>query len=253
MRDRMSLLHYVLTADPWLAGYLGGEAYRLASPADGLPGDRHPLHTCQARPVPVFIYAKIPTTWITAIEACETEGFRLVDTNLTLEKTVEVGALPARSPIGIRPARPDDRAAVVELARHGFEYSRFHLDPHIPRPTADAVKAGWVDSFFAGKRGEAMLVAVAGNQPVGFLQLLYPDAETIVIDLIAVAPTYRGQGVAGAMIGVAQKAPGRTRVKVGTQAANISSLRLYEKLGFRLIDSSYVLHFHNALRRQIQS
>jgi ribosomal protein S18 acetylase RimI-like enzyme len=33
-------------------------------------------------------------------------------------------------------------------------------------------------------------------------------------------------------------------IVVGTQAANIPSVRLYESLGFRLRSSQYVLHHH---------
>ena len=34
-------------------------------------------------------------------------------------------------------------------------------------------------------------------------------------------------------------------IAVGTQVANLPSVRLYEKLGFRLAAAQYVFHFHN--------
>jgi hypothetical protein len=33
---------------------------------------------------------------------------------------------------------------------------------------------------------------------------------------------------------------------VGTQAANVASLRLYESLGFRMRDAKFVLHHHGS-------
>jgi hypothetical protein len=33
-------------------------------------------------------------------------------------------------------------------------------------------------------------------------------------------------------------------MRVGTQIANIPSLRLYERLGFTMAESAYVLHAH---------
>lgn len=244
------MIPYKLTPDPWLAGYLGGEVYRFA-PAENAPlDDPGPLREVQERPGPVFMYAKIPTTWLAAVQACEDAGFRLVDTNVTFDKKSEPGGPPAGYPFQVRPARPEDRAGVTDLARRSFVYSRFHLDPDVPRAVADAIKGGWVDNFFTGKRGDAMIVAAEGSRIVGFLQLLYVGADTTVIDLIAVDEAYRGRGLAGAMIGLAQREPGRAVMKVGTQAANITSMRMYEKIGFRLCETSYVLHYHNAARRR---
>jgi RimJ/RimL family protein N-acetyltransferase len=37
---------------------------------------------------------------------------------------------------------------------------------------------------------------------------------------------------------------GCVRLDVGTQVANLPSVRCYERLGFRLSSSSYVLHLH---------
>jgi dTDP-4-amino-4,6-dideoxy-D-galactose acyltransferase len=34
------------------------------------------------------------------------------------------------------------------------------------------------------------------------------------------------------------------RLRVGTQLANTAALRLYERLGFRVAEASYVLHAH---------
>jgi len=35
------------------------------------------------------------------------------------------------------------------------------------------------------------------------------------------------------------------RVKVGTQLANIPSVRMYEKLGFRKLEAYNVFHYHS--------
>ena len=34
-------------------------------------------------------------------------------------------------------------------------------------------------------------------------------------------------------------------IRVGTQLANVPSLRLYEKLGFYIVDAAYVFHYHS--------
>jgi ribosomal protein S18 acetylase RimI-like enzyme len=237
----------VLAPDAWLAGYLGGEVFRLTlSGEPGQPTDLDPVRQCQQRPAPVFLYTRIPAAWLNAVRMLEELGFHLVETSVVFDKTCD-SAAPCGG-VCVRPARPDDRQAVVELARQSFVFSRFHLDPAIPRKDADAVKAGWAESYFLGKRGDGMIVATAGETVVGFLQLLFAGTDGMVIDLIAVDREHRGMSVAAAMIAQAQRLPGRTLIRVGTQAVNMPSVRLYEKLGFRLRESSYVFHYHNAMR-----
>jgi ribosomal protein S18 acetylase RimI-like enzyme len=39
-----------------------------------------------------------------------------------------------------------------------------------------------------------------------------------------------------------------TTLRAGTQSANTASLSLYEKLGFHIVSTSYVLHHHGTAR-----
>lgn len=71
----------------------------------------------------------------------------------------------------------------------------------------------------------------------------------LVIDLIAVAPQVARQGLAQEMIAfIAANGTGDghrpSGLRVGTQAANTPSVRLYESLGFRLVKAQFVLHHH---------
>jgi ribosomal protein S18 acetylase RimI-like enzyme len=155
--------------------------------------------------------------------------------------------METRADTRVRLARAGDREAVASLAGRAFRFSRFHLDPAIPRGLADRVKAGWAANFFAGARGDAMVVAEQDGAVAGFLLLLRGPSDGVTIDLIAVAPESARQGLARAMIGFAAQGAGGARPKgwrVGTQAANIASVRLYESLGFRLSQAQFVLHHH---------
>ena len=93
-----------------------------------------------------------------------------------------------------------------------------------------------------------MVVAEQGGEIVGFTQLLKASGEVLIIDLIAVKATYRGQGVAQEMIRFSSSAFGHTSVmRVGTQIANTVSLRVYQGMGFRIVSSGYVFHHHQAV------
>jgi ribosomal protein S18 acetylase RimI-like enzyme len=200
----------------------------------------------------VFISAKVPTTSITARRFLEQHGFHLVDTNVTFWK--DFGAQPRRSAhagIEFRWAEPADCDAVVEIARCSFQYSRFHLDPAFPHELANEIKAAWAANYFNGERGDEMVVAVERGKIIGFAQLLVSAMTYLTIDLIAVDPRFQRRGAAAGMIDFAEivsieRWPYLLRmIMVGTQLANTPSIALYEKLGFRLMTSQYVFHFHN--------
>jgi ribosomal protein S18 acetylase RimI-like enzyme len=147
--------------------------------------------------------------------------------------------------VTVRLAKPEDKSKVKALAGSCFRYSRFHLDPAVGLELANKIKAEWAGNFFDGKRGQAMIVAQKGNDIVGFLQLLDDKKGTITIDLIGVDEKSRQQGVAEAMINFAQaQVPNAATIAVGTQIANVPSVRCYEKLGFKFAKAAYVFHYH---------
>ncbi|MBI4974972.1 MAG: GNAT family N-acetyltransferase, partial [Candidatus Omnitrophica bacterium] len=67
----------------------------------------------------------------------------------------------------------------------------------------------------------------------------------LTIDQIAVDPVWQRRGIARAMILYAEGNCKDIRLmRVGTQVSNIPALRLYENLGFRIAEVSYVFHCH---------
>jgi ribosomal protein S18 acetylase RimI-like enzyme len=136
--------------------------------------------------------------------------------------------------------------AVLRIAASSFVYSRFHLDPAIPKETAHKVKRAWVNSYIHKMRGERLLVALLDGKPVGFLAVLATPEPGRVIDLIGVDRAYQGRGVGRALVSffIADSADRYPLLRVGTQVANVPSMRLYESLGFRIDETAYVLHAH---------
>src|SRR5207249_33706 len=117
-------------------------------------------------------------------------------------------------------------------------FSRFHLDPLVDNAIANRIKHSWIESYLEGRRGEKLLVAVIGNMPVGFLAVLSnekDEAPSRTIDLIAVDSAHRRKGIAEVLIRhlVEDSRHRFQNLFVGTQVANVPSIRLYEKLGFR--------------------
>lgn len=227
------LAGFTVDDDAWLSALLERPALRLA-PREGADAT--------LPPGAFFATAKFAAEAVGDASRLVDIGFRVVDTALTF--AAKAGAIPADHGVELRMAAPDDRAAVAAIACDGFRFSRFHLDPHIPTSLAGRIKGAWATNFFAGKRGDAMVVAIDEGAVAGFLQLLRLASDRLVIDLIAVKARSRGRGVARAMIGRAARTMGVAELVVGTQAANVPSVRLYEGLGFRLTGANVVLHHH---------
>jgi len=137
---------------------------------------------------------------------------------------------------------------VEEIASKSFTLDRFHQDPKIDNSSADEIKKQWAGNFFSGKRGDVTVVASKKNRPVAFLLLLFGQKENI-IDLIAVDSKNRNNGLAKQMINFAKSINGFPQnLLVGTQASNIPSIRMYEKIGFKKINSQFVLHYHGPFK-----
>ncbi len=233
--------------DQWLSDVLQHEVYRLDVTDEFFRIRESTIREYLSSKAPknVFIYAKVRISDLGAINFLEKLGFHLVDTNIVFEKSIDSESRVS-GPTEIRFAVPEDRQAVRSLAANSFSYSRFHLDPLITDEKANLVKASWADNFFLGKRGDSMVVASVDGKIAGFLQLLY-SKEDLIIDLIAVDGLFRRKGVASDMILYAQRnLKGFNKVRVGTQLANIPSIRMYEKLEFIFSDASYVFHYHHS-------
>lgn len=238
-----------LKPDAWLSQHIGSDAYLLTvapslitPPAESQSRARAELNQLKARRV--FITAKIPVTDAAASAFLEEQGFRLIDTNLRFEKRPQRAAFPTGSSI-VRLAEPGDKEGIIALSRRSFRFTRFHQDPLIPTSLADEIKAQWAAGYFAGTRGNQMVVGIIDGRVAGFTLLAASASGQVVIDLIAVDERHRRQGVAADMIAYVESQIGTAMLIVGTQVANVPSVRLYEKLGFRLTDAQYVFHFHN--------
>ena len=241
------LIHAQLIRDTWLAERLGCNVYQVPSELMLDEDIDYQALMPELQEPPVFAYVKIPVDKYQVVNSLIRIGFELVDTNLQFEKVVLNTTALNTGSTTIRLVQPGDEPQVVELAKRSFIHSRFHADKAISDLQANEIKADWSRSFFEGERGDAMVVAVNEDRVVGFLLSLITADDVVVIDLITVDENMRSQGLAGAMTWFTQaQFPNASKLRVGTQLANIAAIRCYERLGFELVRSDYVLHFHSS-------
>lgn len=224
--------------DRWLSERLGRAVFTVEP---GTPAAEVVEHAAGSGPA--LYQAKVPTPLVDAARSLTAVGFYPVDLNLTLARAPDAAARPES--YEVLHALPEHADAVLAVAAACFRYSRFHLDPAIPREAADRVKRDWVESYFDGVRGDHLLVALDDGEPVGFLAVL-TRARVRVIDLVGVAPSAQGRGAGRDLTAVfLSEAEGACdAVEVGTQAANVPATRMYERMGFVVDRTAYVLHKH---------
>ena len=233
-----------LIRDGWLSEIFKYDVFKLSinQPSNVKELSQH--FRDELRKNPVFIYAKIPVGDIACMHLLENEGFHLIDTNIAFEQHIEKNEAMSDN-MTVRFARVEDEGQVRRIAGNSIKFSRFHLDPKIANEMANTLKEEWAGNYFHGQRGNEMIVSERDGHIAGFLQLLF-SGDILVIDLIAVSEEFRRKKIASNMIAYAEaKIEGFNRIRVGTQIANIPSLLFYERLGFRILNTSYILHYHN--------
>jgi len=219
----------MIVEDAWLAAAIGRPAFRVEGVdlAEPLPDG---MHT-----------ARVDTARVGDAARLTALGFYVVDTVVTFDRPP--GDPPPRL-VETRRCAPQDVDAIVDLGARCFRFSRFHLDPLLGEDLGNHVNRLWVENCAAGRRGEGVIVALREGRAVGFLTMLRASGAA-VIDLIGVDPGVQRSGAGESMVAAFVDAyPDVARLRVGTQVANIPSNRFYEKLGFRLAQSQYVLHAH---------
>ncbi len=230
--------------DAWLARILGRPAYRVYPPTPDVAVHAAD-HKC------AFYYAKIDLSDTASVRQLSEAGFYVVDVCVTHAVRASdpsvANAVAADTPVG--PVRPDEHVAVLEIAGSCFQYSRFHLDPMIPKSIAHRIKREWIGSYTNGSRGDLLFVARPEGRAAGFLASLITQngqSRTAVIDLIGVSPSFQRRGIASMLVNhfFAHYRSSCDILQVGTQGANLPSLKLYAGLGFKISNMTYVMHKH---------
>jgi dTDP-4-amino-4,6-dideoxy-D-galactose acyltransferase len=239
--------------DQWLSDVLEMVSWKVLDVEAGTsPADIRAVLLDRAGGGAAFFSAKIRTRDVDAVTNATRAGFLLVDTNVTLDWGGVADGASGNGGIDsdttIEAAGPADAAAVETLAGQCFAFSRFHLDSAIGLARANEVKRQWARNACRG-RASVVYVARKKNDVTGFLAVLEGGSDgrkDAIIDLVGVAKGHQGQGAGRALSRtfVDQWRDRADRLRVGTQISNIPAMRLYERIGFRITETSYVLHAH---------
>lgn len=236
-----------LIAQPFEAAFLGGPCWRLNLPPEGCEPEALAgfLRDVEAAEV-ALLTCRIDAGRNDLASVLEAAGLRRVERLLTLARPLEEQGPPAGTPgVTVEAGGPGDRAACGQLARVAFTSDRFHADPTIPDPAADALKARWAENALTGRADAPLVARDPAGRVIGFNMCRFdPKTRQAAIDLIAVAAEARGRGVGRALVEAALRHyRGRAeRLLVGTQADNAASLALYRASGFEVVAEQLTYH-----------
>lgn len=234
--------------DTWLSETMSRPVFRWANRLEGLTEKKLPLEMAElAKSGKAFFFARLPSHEVAQCMTLGRVGFTVVDTGITFVWTG--GSNVFTENVEVAAVRPEQHAAVAEIAGRCFHWSRFHLDPQLPAELANLIKCRWVESYCQNRRGDALYIGMINGAVAGFLAVIestLDNRSVATIDLIGVDAAYQGCGVGTAMVRhfITEWSARVTELRVGTQAANIQSMRFYERNGFRAMESNYVLHAH---------
>lgn len=195
-----------------------------------------------------MISARVSLKDLRTIHALEHLGAVLTDILLTFR--FDLGdqiPVPHFSKMSVSPAKEMEARELGLLGSKIFQVDRFHGDPNLPRWKSDELYSKWVSNSVHGL-ADVVLVARVNDRIAGFItckiDLIAQDLKVGIVDLVGVEPSFAGHGVGSDLVSSALKwFSGKVRsVYVGTQAANLPAVRLYEKSRFVQACSEATLH-----------
>jgi predicted N-acetyltransferase YhbS len=144
------------------------------------------------------------------------------------DAAAHTAATRAHADLALRPMTPADCQAVAALIRTAFALQPVLTDPP---PSALRETEATVAAHLAAGGG---VVACAAEKIVGSV-MWEPKDGGLYMQRLAVAPAWRGRGIARALVAATETAArraGQTRLHLGTRLALAANRRLFAACGF---------------------
>lgn len=228
---------------PWDSDFLGFPVARLRAANLGPETLADVLTRSRTAGIHLLYLHADPADAVT-VAAAQAVGLPLADHRLTF--TMPLPTVPtysARTHYLILPTTtytPQLEALVLQSG----EYSRFRRDPNFASDVFPRLYQQWLDNILAGRTARLLLVATANEgQALGLLVLDEKPPYTS-LELLAVAPALRGQGLGWQFLEAAQRqayAWGLPVLRLVTQADN-PACRMYRRFGFEATYEEHLYH-----------
>jgi dTDP-4-amino-4,6-dideoxy-D-galactose acyltransferase len=237
-----------VTSLDWDTNHFGFQVGRVASELTDAEL-KAALSEARTRGYRLLYWATSPDR-MPSIRLLDEFGGRLVDRKVAFARPLSAADQPRKpSTVTILPhAGSDHSSELSALAVAAGAYSRFAIDPCIPRDKFERLYAIWIERSVRGEIADAVLVA-RDNPAMGPLagMITVKVAEGIGnIGLVAVAASHRGRGIGSQLMDAAHRwmiDRGAAKTTVVTQAVNAPACRLYERAGYTIEQAENLYHF----------
>jgi dTDP-4-amino-4,6-dideoxy-D-galactose acyltransferase len=223
---------------PWDSGFFG---YRIARAIGERMTERELQSVCEwchEQRIDCLYFLADPAD-AAGLRRLEKQGFRQVDTRVTLRRSSATPPIPLQFPRGrVRPVSDSDLGGLREIAKTSHRNTRFWNDGHFPPSLCDALYERWIENSFRGQ-ADRVFVAEWEGQPVGYITCHREISKEGRIGLFAVDERARGNGIGAGLLRDAIQwfqSEAITDILVVTQGNNEPAQRAYRKQAF-LIES----------------
>lgn len=177
-------------------------------------------------------------------------GGLLVSERITFSRSVPRELIPqvqnASAAIRVESWRATTATAeLIQLARDAGHYSRFRVDPNIPRDVFERIYDAWITNSVNRTIADEVMVVLDGSSVSGLVTVAVKDGRAD-IGLLAVRTQARGRGLGKSLVAAALDWAARhdiNEAQVVTQGANAKACRLYESCGYAVERAEHVFHF----------
>lgn len=191
----------------------------------------------------VYIFSKL---------SLHNELFKLVDEKVVLHK--ELSSNNCNLPSDFYTISSFDKLIHNQqeleiLALESGIYSRFNIDENFKSGEYNKLYLTWIALSIEKKIAfDIIIVTNKDDSIVGFVTLNKKSESLVDIGLVAVLDGFRGKGIAKSLMNYALKKSfelGYKEIQVVTQINNINAMKLYESVGFKIKEKTFVYHYWN--------
>ncbi len=169
-------------------------------------------------------------------------GFEWVDTKVTFSKDVQATEAPIELLAYSSKATPE----LVRLALQSGWKSRFNEDKKL-QPKYEELYTQWLKRSLDGEFDDVVFIYKVGDSIAGLVTIRIENDTNGKVGLFAVAESFRGQGIGKKMLQALEAwyyEKGVKTSEIATQKKNEAACKLYESMGYKISDTSYVYHLH---------
>jgi GNAT superfamily N-acetyltransferase len=184
-----------------------------------------------------------------AAQAMQERGYRLMDTLVYFARRLASEPIADfTDSVQIRPVRPHESQIVADLTAQVFRNYRghYHADARLDPVLCDEVYTSWAyRSVMSRQVADEVLVAEREGQIAGFIALRMNSKIEGEGALYGVDPAIQGHGIGrNLIIGALRWLEARQAEKmvISTQITNVSSQKVWVRLGFEPLHAQYTFH-----------